>query len=147
MAQRFRKVKRKVLAGPDKGKVKTYAMAKSSGIFGFEDMCKLISSRASVSSADVKAVLDSLTWGMDFALQLGLTVQLGEFGNFHLTVSSEGTEEEKDFDASKITKTRIAFYPGARLQKTRKEVDFVSESVEEGSKPEEGGNNEGDDIL
>ena len=64
MTLKFRKVQRKVLSGDDKDKVKTYAMARSSNYCDMDKLCELISSRSAMSSADVKAILDSLNWAM-----------------------------------------------------------------------------------
>ena len=49
MAQKFRLVARKVLSGNDKGKTKTYAVAKNSGYCDLEKLCNLVSARSSVS--------------------------------------------------------------------------------------------------
>lgn len=143
MALKFRVVKRKVLSGVDKDTVKNYAMAKTSGTSGLDKLCKLICSRSTLSSADVKAVLDSLNWAMDLELSSGNVVQLGEFGNFRLSISSEGTTEEAAFDATKIKKARIIFFPGAALRTTRDMMDFepddvvYKEKVEEPDRPSE----------
>ena len=65
MAVKFKVVKRKVLNGAEKDSVKNYAIAKTSGTSDLNKLCKLICSRSTLSSADVKAVLDSLNWAMD----------------------------------------------------------------------------------
>ena len=100
MAVKFKVVKRKVLNGAEKDSVKNYAIAKTSGTSDLNKLCKLICSRSTLSSADVKAVLDSLNWAMD------------------LELSSE------DFDATKIKGARIIFFPGSALRTTRNEVNF-----------------------
>lgn len=142
MALAFSKVKRKVLNGPEQGQEKYYAVARTSGISTFEKMCHLISSRSTVSSADVKGVLDSLNWAMDLELKSGYVVQLGELGNFRLSLSSEGTATEKELKADKIKGARIIFSPGAALRTTRGEVTFtpvqVVEKVVEKEEPEGG---------
>lgn len=144
MALKFRKVQRKVMAGEDLGKTKTYAMAKSNGYCDLTKLCKMISARSAMSSADVKAILDSLNWVMDMELQAGNIVQLGEFGNFRLTLSSEGTEDEKDFTAANIKHSRIVFTPGASLRETNRGVTFEYEQpvvkiVKEDENEPEGG--------
>ena len=62
MAVKFKVVKRKVLNGAEKDSVKNYAIAKTSGTSDLNKLCKLICSRSTLSSADVKAVLDSLNF-------------------------------------------------------------------------------------
>lgn len=127
MALKFRKVQHKVLSGEDKGKTKTYARAKSSGQCDMTKLCKLVSARSSMSSADVKAVLDSLNWVMDLELQAGNTVQLGEFGNFRLSISSNGEEEAENFTAANIRKTKIVFSPGKSLRLTKDTLNYEYE--------------------
>ena len=90
MALKFRKVQRKVMVGEEKDQVKTYAVAKASGYCDMEKLCELVSNRSAMSSADVKAVLDSLNWAMGLELRSGNIVQVGEFGNFRMSVRSKG---------------------------------------------------------
>lgn len=120
---KFKVVKRKVLNGAEKDSVKNYAIAKTSGTSDLNKLCKLICSRSTLSSADVKAVLDSLNWAMDLELSSGNVVQLGEFGNFRMSINSEGTNTPEDFDATKIKGARIIFSRLA-LRTTRNEVNF-----------------------
>ena len=67
---------------------------------------------------------DSLHWAMDLELSSGNVVQLGEFGNFRMSINSEGTNTPEDFDATKIKGARIIFFPGSALRTTRNEVNF-----------------------
>ncbi|MDH6304501.1 putative histone-like DNA-binding protein [Parabacteroides sp. PF5-5] len=134
MSLKFRKVQRKVLSGVDAGKTKTYASAKANGYCDLKKLCKLISARSAMSSADVKAILDSLNWVMDVELQSGNIVQLGEFGNFRLSLSSEGTDKEEAFTASNIRKAKIVFFPGASLRQTRDTMDYEQEKPYEKEK-------------
>ena len=53
-----------------------------------------------------------------------LCKQLGEFGNFRMSINSEGTNTPEDFDATKIKGARIIFFPGSALRTTRNEVNF-----------------------
>lgn len=131
MALTFRKVKRKVLNGPEEGQEKYYAMAKATGITYLEEMCELIGARSTVSSADVKGVLDSLNWAMARELKAGRVVQLGELGNFRLSLSSEGVVTEEEVTADKIIGARIIFSPGAALRDARSKVTFTPVQVVE----------------
>ena len=114
MAVKFKVVKRNVLNGAEKDSVKNYAIAKTSGTSDLNKLCKLICSRSTLSSADVKAVLDSLNWAMDLELSSG---NVG-------SINSEGTNTPEDFDATKIKGARIIFFPGSALRTTRNEVNF-----------------------
>ncbi|MDR0430748.1 MAG: HU family DNA-binding protein [Tannerellaceae bacterium] len=140
MAVRFRTVQREVRAGKDAGKVKTYAMAKATGYCTLEKLCDLISARCAMSSADVKAILDSLNWVMSLELRSGNIVQLGEFGNFRLSIRSRGAESKEVFNTSYIKNAHIVFSPGANLRKTKSGVNFEQEEpyveTEESHKPQ-----------
>lgn len=140
MALMYKKVRRKVLAGEDAGKVKTYAMAKARGYSDMERLCELVSMRSAMSSADVKSILDSLNWAIGFELKVGNIVQVGEFGNFRLSLSSEGTEKEEDFSGHMIKKSRIIFSPGKSLRRTNNEMGF--ESIDATVKKQTGEENE-----
>ena len=105
-------------------------MAKSNGTSSLKHLCKLIAARSTVSSADVKAVLDNLNFVMDLELQEGRIVQLGEFGNFRLSVSSDGVTDQKDFDNSLLRKPKIVFTPGSELRETKKTTEFTKVTPE-----------------
>jgi len=131
MSLSFRKVKRRVLNGPNKGEDMYYAMARSNGVTDLDSLCELISARSTVSSADVKGVLDSLNWVMNIQLKAGMVVQVGELGNFRLSIGSKGVEEEEKVSADLITGARIIFSPGSTLRDTRRKVTFTPMQVVE----------------
>lgn len=124
MALKFVKVKRKVLGGKDAGKEKYYAMARTGGVTDLNKVCRIIEARSSLSSADIKSVFDNLSWVVDMELKSGNVVQLGELGNFRLSVRSEGAETMKDLDATKVRGAKIIFSPGAVLRETRTHTVF-----------------------
>ncbi|MDR1981411.1 MAG: HU family DNA-binding protein [Tannerellaceae bacterium] len=131
MAVKIKKVQREIRFGSETGKVKTYGIVKTSGYCDMEKLCELVSARSAMSSADIKAILDSLNWVMRMELRSGSIVQLGEFGNFRLSVSTEGTETAKAFTASHVKKARILFSPGASLRDTNSRVTFETENEKE----------------
>ncbi len=96
MAQGYKLVLRPSEPGVKGSKKLYYAVSKSTGFTDIRRLCKLVAARSTVSSADVKAVLDNLNYILDLELQDGRIVQLGEFGNFRITVGSEGVEDKKE---------------------------------------------------
>ncbi len=123
MAQGYKLVEKKNL-GRDAAEqpTKVYAIPKYNGYTDMDTLCKMIGARSTVSSADVKAVLDNLNFVLDMELQAGRIVQLGEFGNFRL------------------------FTPGASLKKTLKTTNFASfadETTATGTDDEENGGTPG----
>lgn len=73
---------------------------------------KRVEKRSTVSSADVKAVLDALQYEVIEALENGNTVRLGDLGSFRLTMKSQGVEtatEAKKKGALLIKKVNVQF--------------------------------------
>lgn len=129
MSLKYRTVKRKVLAGTEEGQKKTYAIAKASYHCDMQKLCRLVASRSAMSSADVKSILDSLNWAIDLELSSGAIVQVGELGNFRLSLSSDGVAEGENFTADQIRKARIIFTPGNNLRMTCDNTYFEADDV------------------
>lgn len=141
MATTYKLIQRKDMhKGAAAGAKLYYAQAKSTGTSGMERLCSMISERSTVSSADVKAVLDSLIYVMKLELSDGKIVQLGEFGNFRITFGSEGTKEMKEFNTTKIRRPKYTFAPGKALRSQAKVLEFervtVKKEEEEGPESE-----------
>lgn len=60
----------------------THARAVPCSTKRMSDICKVICQRSSISSADVKAVLDSFVWYIKFSLEYGDHVELEDLGYF-----------------------------------------------------------------
>lgn len=125
MAQKYRLIKRKNL-GKDKDTVpsKYYAQAVNNGYTSFDELCEEIGELCTLTSADVKAVMDRMNYTLDKHLKAGRIVQFGEIGNFRLSMGSSGSETEEEFQTSQIRKPRIVFTPGKKLQLTRSNTTF-----------------------
>ena len=80
---------------------KIYAIPDYNGHTDMDTLCVMIGARSTVSSADVKAVLDNLNFILDMELRAGRIVQLGEFGNFRLSLSSNGAVSYTHLDVYK----------------------------------------------
>lgn len=139
MAHKFKLVQLNAKPGhPEEGK-KFFAVSVSSGETTLGELCELISARSTVSSADVKAVLDSLNYVVDRELRAGRIVRLGELGSMRAIIGSKGADDEKTFTNQLIRKPRILFTPGKMLENTRKLMTFArltaDGEVEEGKEP------------
>lgn len=138
MAQGFKLVLRPSKPGEKNSEKKYYAVSKTTGFSSMKTLCKLISARSTVSSADVKAVLDNLNFVLDMELQEGRIVKLGDFGNFRISVSSDGVADKKDFNTSMLRPPRIIFTPGGELKDTKKTREY-SRISQDGVTPDAGG--------
>ena len=79
-----------------KSEVKYYLQIAPSTPLTLTQIVKRIEKRSTVSSADVKAVLDALQSEVIYALESGNTVRLGDLGSFRLTLRSEGVDTATD---------------------------------------------------
>lgn len=95
-----------------KNEVKYYPQAAPTTPVTLAQIVKRIEKRSTVSSADVKAVLDALQYEVIDALENGNTVRLGDIGSFRLTIKAEGAAtaiEAKTKGAKLIKKVNVQF--------------------------------------
>jgi len=93
---------------------------------------KRIEKRSTVSSADVKAVLDALQYEVIEALQNGNSVRLGDLGSFHLTIKANGAKtaaEAKKLGANLITAVNVQFVKSTAMREafSLNAVDFAAQ--------------------
>lgn len=140
MSQRYRLVERRNL-GKDNSENprKFYAQAVNNGYVTFDELCTEIAENCTLTSADVKAVMDRMNYILDKNLKAGRIVQFGEIGSFRLAVGSTGSVTEEDFLTSQIKTPKIVFTPGSKLRTTRKLTTFEKDNptvvVEECDRP------------
>lgn len=139
MAQKFKLIERRNL-GKDNEEVprKYYAQAVNNGYVAFDELCGEIAENCTLTSADVKAVMDRMNYILDKNLKAGRIVQFGEIGNFRLAVDSAGAATTKEFSTSLIKKPKIVFTPGSKLQTTRTLTSFERIAEETGGSDGDG---------
>lgn len=86
-----------------------------------------ISSRCTVTSADVKAVVDALEYEMVQIFKSGQRVQFGDVGSFRTSLRTSGVEKEEDVSPSQIRKVNIVFTPSLRI---RHDMDVKSGGIQ-----------------
>ena len=74
-----------------------YAQAVSTRRVEFDDLCDEIAETCTLTSADIKAVLDRVIWGMVTHLKNSEIVQFGDLGNFRIAVGSAGSATPEEF--------------------------------------------------
>ena len=92
--------------------VKYYPQMAPTTPLSLEQIIRRVEKRSTVSSADVKAVLDALQYEVMEALASGSTVRLGDLGSFRLTMKSEGAAtaaEAKQKGAQLIKRVNVQF--------------------------------------
>ena len=83
-----------------------------------QQIAEMISRSNSVTESDVYGVLKALVHEMKFLLQMGHTVKLDGFGNFHLTIESETVDDKKDYSLEEhVKRVKCKFTPAShRIQ-------------------------------
>lgn len=145
MAQKFKLIERRNL-GKDNvtNPKKFYAQAINNGHVSFDELCAEIAENCTLTSADVKAVMDRMNYILDKNLKAGRIVQFGEIGSFRFAVGSTGSVVAKDFSTAQIKQPKIVFTPGSKLQVTRQLTAFEKEA--EKAEAGAGGNDRPDEV-
>lgn len=113
--------------------VRYYPQIAPSTPITLSQITKRIEKRSTVSSADVKAVLDALQYEVIEALQNGNSVRFGDLGSFHLTIKADGTEtaaEAKKQGADLIKSVNVQFVKSTAMRDAfaLKSLEFAAQS-------------------
>lgn len=92
---------------------KAYAKAQVSEVMTLDGFTKHIADHGGYSRGKVKGIISDMCECLVEMLLEGKKVQLGELGDFWLTLNSEGAESREAFTAEKIVGINIVFTPGA----------------------------------
>lgn len=99
-----------------KGKALSHARALSRGTVKIDDLCEIICQRGSISSADVKAVLDSFVWAIGHSLKYGDNVELEDLGHFSPSLRTHPLPDGK----MRVTVDNVNFRCSKKLKETLK---------------------------
>ena len=116
-----------------------YALAVNTRRVDFDDLCDEIAETCTLTSADIKAVLDRVIWAMVSHLKNSELVQFEDLGNFRISVGSTGSATPEEFSASILRKPKVVFHPGKRLQEMRDVAKFARYTVDKDDGAEGGG--------
>lgn len=108
---------------------KYYAIVKSDGRADTQAVARSINSMSTVSEPDTLAVLSAFLYVVPEKLADGKIVELGDFGTFRVTVSSEGAAQPEELTARHITDTKVIFTPGKRFKQMLGTIEFQKESL------------------
>ncbi len=108
---------------------KHYAIAKSTGRADTQAVAKSINSMSTVSSVDTAAVLEAFLTVVPEKLAEGQIVELGDFGTFRVSLSSQGHDTPAEVTANSITDARVIFTPGKRFKQALGTMQFEKEAA------------------
>lgn len=87
------------------------------GTLDLKELAEIISDASTVNVADVAAVLKSLSRQLPLFLQKGFVIELGDFGRFRMSISTDGKKNKEDLSANDVSKVRILFVPNIDIKK------------------------------
>ena len=94
------------------------------------EIAQMISRSNSVTESDVYGVLKALVHEMKFLLQMGHTVKLEGFGNFHLTLESETVDDKRDYRLEEhVKRVKCKFTPASHRVEGGKLSYYFCEGV------------------
>lgn len=106
---------------------KWYAAPVKSGMVTQKSLAKTISGRSSLTMGDIANTLQNLGEILPEELIKGNSVQIDGLGNFRISFSSEGVDEEKDFTVDKIKGMKVIFTPSTDFKKAISNIKFEIE--------------------
>ncbi len=104
---------------------KYYTQAKNSGRIDVRQLASDISEMSTISSADTMAVLEVLLQLLPKHIAQGKIVSLGDFGDFRLSLKSNGSETADKVTSDNIQSNHLRFRPGKEIRKVLNNVDYI----------------------
>ena len=109
----------------DRTKTKWYPVLKTVKKVSERDVAKQIADETTLNRKEAEMALEQLQKVLISSLLASNSVQIGEWGSFHLTCSSEGSETKEKVSANNIQKLNIRFVPGKSLRDALNGATFI----------------------
>jgi predicted histone-like DNA-binding protein len=104
---------------------KWYPTLKTLSQVGEKDVAKEIADETTLNRKEAEMALDQLEKVFIRNLLASNSVQLGDWGSFHLTCNSEGSDTKEEVSAANIRNLNIRFTPGKTVKDALKEASFI----------------------
>jgi predicted histone-like DNA-binding protein len=92
---------------------------------GEKDVAKEIADETTLNRKEAEMALEQLKKVLIRNLLSSNSVQLGDWGSFHLTCSSEGSDTKETVSAMNIKNLNIRFVPGKDMREALKNATFI----------------------
>ena len=122
MAVKVRKITRPLLT--DRTQSRWYLTQSKSGTVKLEEIGARLEKSSSLSAGDINNGLTNLVDELPVYIGMGQTIQLGDFGTFRISVSSEGADSAEALTARNIKKAKLVFLPGTKLKQKLSTLSF-----------------------
>ncbi len=124
MALLFNATFRRNLNGQEENEGKWYATLRRISFLKEKDVAKRMAEETTLNPKECEFAIAQLLKVLKTELLNGNSVQLGDWGSFYLTASSDGVENKADVSAGLIKKLNVRFRPGTELKDTLKNATF-----------------------
>ncbi|MEZ5196173.1 MAG: HU family DNA-binding protein [Bacteroidales bacterium] len=99
------------------GEKKYYAVIKHNSTCAWKDLIAKMCENSSLNHLTCKHVMAAFFYTMEELLQNGHRVNLKDFGNFSLSLESEGKDNPKDVGLNSIKKVHVNFRASVEMKK------------------------------
>lgn len=103
---------------------KWYASPINQGTVSQREIAKNMAEKSSLTVGDIGNTIQNLIEELPKELMQGKSVNLEGLGTFRLSLSSEGTENEKDFNANMIKGAKIVFTPSVEIKRILEGIKY-----------------------
>lgn len=104
---------------------KAYGSAQVDEVLSFDDFCQHIADHNSpFSKGTIKGVLTDAVACIREQMLAGNKVRLGDLGDFHVELSTEGARTTEEFTANNIKEVNVRWTPGKRFKNLRADATF-----------------------
>lgn len=121
----YNKVKRKNPSSPS-DPAKWYPVLRSVGMLKEKDVAKQIADETTLNPKEAEMALAQFEKILLRSLLNGQSVQLGDWGSFHLTVRAEGSDTEEEVTPNKIKKLHLRFTPSKSIKEALAQAEIRS---------------------
>ncbi len=104
---------------------KWYAVLKVINQLTEKEVAKQIADETTLNPKEAEMAISQLEKVLIRALLGGHSVQLGDWGSFHLTCNSEGSDTKEEVKAVNIKNLNIRFTPGTVLKEAIQKASFI----------------------
>jgi predicted histone-like DNA-binding protein len=128
MSLLFNKVEKGKPSDPSAPK-KWYPVLRSMKLVKEKEVAQKLADETTLNPKEAEMAVSQLLKVVTGLLLDGHTVQLGSLGSFRITLSSEGSDTEKEVTASKIKKVNVRFTESEELKTAMKKATFTDIST------------------
>ena len=103
------KPRKMVCTIPGKEKTGYFAAKAVSSTIDLNNLCYRISSNCTITSADVKGVIEALLTQFELELLSGKNIRFGDIGTFSASITSDIVENKEDLKPQKVRIKTVTF--------------------------------------